>query len=141
MEISPLQLESYSFSDIQITAQENPNTSDFNDIGGEEMFGMSPDDNRNWHVLLTIELNAAEDTKPSYLGRMKVEGVFQVHEKWPEEKIEALVSSNATALLFGAVREMLVNLTARSKHGPIKLKTVRFPARKLSDDSDQETPE
>jgi preprotein translocase subunit SecB len=49
-----------------------------------------------------------------------------VHPNWPDDKIDALVSSNAPALLYGAIREMVVNLTGRSKHGSIHLQTVRF---------------
>lgn len=127
MENSPLQLESYAFDRIELEAQENANSKHHNLIGGEISQGVSEDDPRHWHVILDLSLNAKEDETPLYLGRITAEGAFRVHPKWPDEKVEALVSSNAPALLYGAIREMVVNLTSRSKHGPINLQTVRFP--------------
>lgn len=132
MEISPLQLKSYAFSDVLITAQDNPNNSDLNKIEGEQTFGVCPDNKRNWHASLTVKLNANEGEKPPYLGRIKIEGFFRVHEEWPEDRIEALVSSNAPALLYGAIREMFAPLTSRSKHGLIYLNTVRFPPQEIN---------
>jgi preprotein translocase subunit SecB len=130
---SPLQLETYTFSDIQITAQDNPNISDANLISANQTFGKARNDNRKWHVLLLIRLHADEGQKPAYLGQFKIEGAFQVDEGWPEDKIEELITSTAPALLYGAIREMIVTLTARSKHGPINLKAVRFMPRKIGD--------
>lgn len=126
MEKSPLQLESYAFDKIELEAQDNPNPSHHNLIGGEVTHGVASEDPRLWHVILDISLGATEGETPLYRGRIVAEGVFRVHPNWPEEKIEALVSSNAPALLYGAIREMVVNLTGRSKHGLINLQTVRF---------------
>lgn len=126
MEQSPLQLESYAFDKIELIAQENANHQHHNQVGGEASYGAAQDDPRNWHVILQIDLKASEGETPLYLGQLITEGVFRVHPNWPEDKIEALVTSNAPALLYGAIREMVVNLTSRSKNGPINLKTVRF---------------
>ena len=126
MEQSPLQLESYAFDKIELVAQENANSQHQNQVGGEASYGAAQDDPRHWHVILQIDLKASEGETPLYLGQLIAEGVFRVHANWPEDKIDALVTSNGPALLYGAIREMVVNLTGRSKHGPINLKTVRF---------------
>jgi len=127
MEKSPLQLESYAFDRIELKSQEHSDPNHNNLIEGEVSHGVSQDDLRLWHVTLDLSLNADDGESPLYLGRIAVEGVFRVHPTWPEDKIEALVSSNAPAVLYGAIREMVVNLTSRSKHGAIHLQTVRFP--------------
>jgi len=127
MEKSPLQLESYAFDRIELKAQEDPNPSHHNLITGQVNHGVAHEDSRHWHVTLDLSLKAIKGETPLYLGRIAAEGVFRVHPNWPEDKVEALVSSNAPALLYGAIREMVVNLTGRSKHGPINLNTVRFP--------------
>ena len=128
MEKSPLQLESYAFDRIEVKAQENPNSSHHNLISGEVTHGVAQEDSRLWHVMLDLSLKADRGEKPLYLARIVAEGVFRVHPNWPEDKVEALVSSNAPAVLYGAIREMVVNLTSRSKNGPIHLQTVRFAA-------------
>ena len=126
MEKSPLQLDSYAFERIELVAQEGAKPEHHNLISGEVSQGVANDDSRLWHVSLDLTLGASEGETPLYHGRIAAEGVFRVHPTWPEDKIEALVSSNAPALLYGAIREMVVNLTGRSQHGAIHLQTVRF---------------
>lgn len=129
--MSPLQLSSYQFRKIEIESQDDPTPECDNEIISEVEFEVSKVDPRLWRVALNVSLAAAEETTPRYLAKFKLEGIFRVHPHWPEDKIDRLVSANAPAVLFGAIREMVVNLTSRSVHGPIHLPTVRFPPKQL----------
>lgn len=131
MENSPLQLSSYHFKTIEVESQGDPTPECDNEIFSEVEFEVSKDDPRLWRVALDVSLAAAENTTPKYLGKFKLEGIFRVHPHWPADKIDRLVSANAPAVLFGAIREMVVNLTSRSIHGPIHLATVRFAPKEL----------
>ena len=53
-------------------------------------------------------------------------GLFRVVDGWPPEKLPLLVEANGAALLYGAIRELLLNLTSRGPWPQQALRSVTF---------------
>lgn len=77
-----------------------------------------------WHVQLGVAFEGKDDAPVNYQGSVEYEGLFKIHEDFPDEKREELVRMNGGAILYGAVREYIVGMTSRSKHGPMELPTI-----------------
>lgn len=138
MIVSPLSLDRYVFKRIEITAverSEEAGESTANQINAT--VASSRHQSEENRFMLTLEINLLEDPssllKPFYTGTLIIEGYFSISTHLPKEKWEELVIVNGTSLLFGAVREMVVNLTSRGPWPPVMLRTVGFAdtARKL----------
>lgn len=85
-----------------------------------------------------IDLDVAienKEGKPSpYEIDMSVLGVFKVLGSLPMERREDLVTVNGASILYGAIREMVLNVTSRFSAGPLTLPGMNFedhaPSRK-----------
>ena len=77
-----------------------------------------------WHVRLGLRFGPQPPNEGTFHCEVVFEGLFAVHPDFPPEKADDLVRMNGGAILYGAAREMILNLTARSKHGPFELPTI-----------------
>lgn len=127
MQTSPLQLEAHHFTRIDISALEGEVERSDLRIGCTPSYAVDEDNPRRHRVSLKLVMEAKSDTWPPYVGEVEVVGYFKVLDGWPEEKILELVSVNGPSVLYGAIREMILNLTGRFPHGAIQIPTVRFP--------------
>ena len=78
----------------------------------------------HWHVLLGVEFEGKDGAPASYGGKVEYEGLFEIRADFPEEKREDLVKMNGGAILYGAIREYILGMTSRTKHGPLELPTI-----------------
>lgn len=53
-------------------------------------------------------------------------GHFRINKDVPLEKRYNLISVNGCSMLYGAIREQVMNITARSVHGMLVLPTASF---------------
>lgn len=136
MKISPLQLKSYHFNKITIEAQDRVEIDHTNTIEVNVECGYAVDNERDCRIIFTVNLTNKNGGNPPYLGTMEVIGFFQIHDDWPKEKIDLLLSVSGQSLLFGVVREMFMNITSRSKHGMGILPTLNFQPTKESAEQD-----
>lgn len=127
MQTSPLQLEGHHFTRIQISAREGAPDGSQNKVECQLAYAVDNTNPRRHRVALTLKLGELPDTTPAYAGEFEIVGFFAVVDAWPEDKIAQLVTANGPSVLYGAVREMIINLTSRLAHGPIQIPTVRFP--------------
>lgn len=78
-----------------------------------------------WMVSLSLGIRPRSEDEPCrFTGEIIFEGFFKVHEDFPEAKTEDLVRMNGGAVLYGAIREMVIGLTARSEYGPMEIPTI-----------------
>lgn len=78
-----------------------------------------------WNVRLRIELLNAEEGNPApYCGTFEVVGRFQLTEDFPKEQENDMLHLSGGAILYGALRELILNLTARSLHGEATIPTI-----------------
>ena len=124
---SPLQLNKYFFTKIHIDASPE-HCGEMGTITANVSCAHKNDNEREWLVTLKVILdnNDSGDVVPPYTGEIEVLGFFEVAKKFPKERLQMLVHCNAPAMLYGAVREMVFNLTSRGPNSHINLPTVSF---------------
>jgi preprotein translocase subunit SecB len=61
-----------------------------------------------------------------YEADVAIQGVVEVQQNFPTERREQLAVVNGLSLLYSAIREMLLMMTARSGHGPMCVPTLSF---------------
>ena len=123
---SPLQLERYHLVAVRLepTGLERP--AERQDVHVQVTVGHLADNVRAWRVELTVDFGGRENPCAPFHGSVRMEGFFVVHPEFPEAKGESLVRVNGAAILYGAIRETVSNLTARSRTGMYVLPSISF---------------
>lgn len=124
---SPLAIERHEFTSIRLEASEATDPTGALQLKTRRSLEKDVEDANHWRLSLTIEFgpNAADAPAP-YSGAITIIGSFRIAEGYPQEKHRVLVNVTAASILYGACREMLVNLTARSTHGILSLPSISF---------------
>ncbi len=133
---SPLQILSQDTLDISITASERGHEFGQGNIEVEREVERSADHANRWAVVLDITLQAIEgEAPPPYTGQIKLVGFYQVHEDYQGDA-GRLIRITGASMLYGAAREMVAYITARSPNGMLTLPSVSFyeeaPAKKAT---------
>lgn len=132
---SPLSIDHHVFLAIQLDASvlDKPQGGPF--LRTKRNFDPNPENPRQWMVDLAVEFGTPADSEPApYSGKVEVRGWFTVAGAFPVERIPALIEVTACSILYGACREMVANLTARSAHGILSIPSISFePVAKSQD--------
>jgi preprotein translocase subunit SecB len=136
MNHSPLQLEHHFFTKVELIAnQKDVDPQAINNIEAKVDAGCSspPSDPEaakrylpQYRVSLTVRLSRFDQRTPAYTGEFVACGYFRVHPGYPSQKCANLVAVNGASLLYGAVREMVANLTARGPYPKVTLVSLNF---------------
>ena len=126
MNPSPLQLERHFFSKVLIEAQPDGKVGAPNLLECQIEVGQAANDPLRYQVTLLLKLLAQGGEKPCYTGEIQAIGLFRVLERWPVEKRRSLVEANGSAVLLGAIRELVCNLTARGPWPMVTINTFTF---------------
>ncbi len=126
MRPSPLLLERHFFTRIEIVTHLDAHPGSRNALVCKIDIGRDTSQPKRFRVDLGIRLEAAQESKPAYTGEVCAVGIFKVADNYPAENMESLVNANGPAVLFGAIREMVLNLTARGPWPPVVLETFTF---------------
>lgn len=137
MQPSPIQLKDMSYIGFKVWArslteaeQESIGTFDFNDVMiGESIEYASignQDDPESYAVKLKITISNEEGKKAPYDVDVEVAGLFSIDKKIPLSDREDFIVVNGCAILYGAIRDLILNLTTRSGNGALLLPTVNF---------------
>lgn len=81
--------------------------------------------------LVELDVRLLPDRKPNlvcaYAGDVSIEGIFYANSEVDGSRLsDFLILNNAASMLFGAVREMVLNLTSRGPWPSVMLTTVSF---------------
>lgn len=134
-----LQLEHYHFTECSVVARDV----EFDDINVEGPYPSFANQKLNSTVniatseqsenpnnfLLSLDIECSPDDSSSfpYKFMFRVEGIFECNSFSDNvEERKKLVVCNGSTMLYGAVRELLLNLTSRQKYGPVLLPTTSF---------------
>lgn len=137
MQPSPIQLQELTYSVFSVKARSDfvlpPNQTgfDFNDVMIGESIEVNlldnPNDPSSFAIHLVIEINNQEGKKAPYDLKIGVVGLFDVNKSAVKAEDRAeLVEVNGCAMLYGAIRDLVLHLTSRSIHGALMLPTVNF---------------
>jgi len=125
--ISPLQLKSHFFPIIRLQSMPGGKNDSPTVFDREFAFSQLPASPNEWQLELTIKLTNTEKTKPFiYQFEIQIIGIFELVAELPEDRKKPIVVVNGLSILYGAIREMVINLTSRSPYGALTLPTVSF---------------
>ncbi len=140
MRLSPLQLQKLVFTRIRvasakvfekITPKDDATNFDFQGVtlitnlacGSAQGQEKNP---RDFLVKLGIILNNKQGKPAPYLLDVEAAGYLNVSELIPKDDRSDIVLVNGASLLYGAIRELVSHLTARSPLGMCQLPTMNF---------------
>ena len=126
MNPSPLQLERHFFTKVHVDAHPDGDPAAKAELQTHVEVAQAERDPKRYQLTLHLKLVSAGDKKSRYTAEIHVVGVVRVAEGWPDPAVQQLVQVNGPALLYGAAREMLCNLTARGPWPMVCLHSVTF---------------
>jgi preprotein translocase subunit SecB len=144
MQQSSLQLESSAITRVYVEANRTfppdrakDKFTTFAECGLESAveYGPAPHNPRLYFVKLEIKLPGTETCQPPYFIDLEVVGTFLLsNQELPVN--EKLVEFNAPAVLYGSIRELVMQVTSRGPFPPLVLPTVSFvsPDQKVEPD-------
>lgn len=77
-------------------------------------------------ISLRIKLDNKEGKETPYLLDIEAVALLRVSANLPAERREELAEVNGLAIVYGAIREMVVGLTSRMEYGSLVLPGVHF---------------
>lgn len=93
-----------------------------------------------WNVVLSIVRDLPPGKNIPYQFMLVLNGQFLVNGEWPSDKMELLVTANASSILFGAARELLRQASSAGPfQPPIFIPTMSFYPRVTAQPKSQET--
>jgi preprotein translocase subunit SecB len=132
MKSSPLQLRRYFVTEISLTANREFDAKKEVKLGDGDLdvspsFLMTENDPRQWQITLRIKQQPGRpDANAPYYFTLEMVGFFRVADDFPAEKVEWLVNTNGTSVLYSAAREVLRAAMAQGPYVQILLPTASF---------------
>jgi len=126
MNKSPLQLERHFFTKIYLDAHPHADPTAKPQVQTEVDVARAENEPRRYQLTLRLKVTPPPDKKPRYTAEIHIVGLVKVAPTWPDPKVQQLVEVNGAALLYGAAREMLCNITARGPWPMLCLHSVTF---------------
>jgi hypothetical protein len=124
---SPLVIDLIDFTAIKLTTSTLVGQAGESTITTRRTAHVHREHFRNRMLELEVLVASAIPEQPAaYHAEVTARGRFRVHDAYPKDKVEMLVNVNGASILYGAIREMLTNLTARCPHGAFLLPSVSF---------------
>lgn len=122
---SPIQLLTRKFLEIELHAQPVKEGEDEFDVSHMIVVEQNEEEPTLWRSKVGVLIeNISEDQLAPYVGEIIVVGTFELSEQFPEEKAEQMVYLNSGAILYGAIRELVLSLSSQSIHGELILPTI-----------------
>ncbi|MGD1084237.1 MAG: protein-export chaperone SecB [Verrucomicrobiota bacterium] len=125
--LSPLQLQQHFFTHVSVHA--NVKGTPKGNLNLEPTFLMqkNAENERQWVLVLRVILKSNDPEAPFlYEADIGIQGLVEIHESFPAERREQVAAVNGLSLLYSAIREIVLNVTARSPNGPVCLPTLNF---------------
>lgn len=131
MRLAPLHLTDYFITELLFTAnskfdpkQEVPIQPDDFQIGIETL--PTKDDPRHWQVVLKLQHQPPAEANVPCRLTVEIVGYFVVMEGIKEDCIERLVQTNGPSMLYGILREVVRDTSARGPYPPVMLPSTSF---------------
>ena len=148
MQASPLQLEAYFLKDSKFSLSDDlrnlPET--MAEMRGLDIKIQDETDfneaQQMWRSEVRVTATNKGKEKVPYTFDVTMIGFFRVHESYPKEHVELMAKTNAPALLYSAIREIVGNMTSRSPFPMIFLPSITFlrPGKEISKESKTRKP-
>ncbi|WP_153116467.1 protein-export chaperone SecB [Rhodocyclus tenuis] len=138
MTLSPLQLKHYHFTSVSVASRVGVDLSSLERVEGLypiiddkvnfrtdiELGEMEGD--KNFALRVGVSGEPKEDSNFPYEFSATTEGVFEYIGEEDGDTMKRIVVINGAGLLYGAIRDQLMTLTARLNYGPMLLPSLDF---------------
>lgn len=126
LQLSTINSFRFNFDSSKISEENFPFNS-FREAGlaSKVQIGTSDDDPLDMAVKLEVSMEGDGCENVPFTFSIEVEGFFRVSEKTQKDKINAIISANGPAVLYGSIRELILQMSSRNNY-PITLPTVNF---------------
>jgi len=125
LSLSPISLLEQEFLHVELTAIPSDEFGPGNIDVDREVY-QDEDNPKKWTVVLTVMIKGVEDKpSPAYIGGVTARGLYRVHENYTGDQ-KKLIRITGASMLYGAIREMVSYISARSPNGMISLPSVSF---------------
>ena len=125
--LSPLQLRQHLFTIVNVRANPAGKPDGPVQLHQHVVHLPVPGQSNQWQVELYVNSHSGSAKHPfCYEIELHVVGIVEVSGDMEKEKREAIAAVNGLSLLYGAAREMVLNITARAPHGPYCLPSLNF---------------
>jgi len=149
MKLSPLQLVQSHFTAFSIVSRDidqevvAANLDPYPPVSPDQIetrvqLGLPEGEDDPRQFLVKVGISTAKELPEDfpYKFAVQIEGIFDIEDDGDREDRERLVVINGGSMLVGIIREQLLSLTLRHKHGPLQLPALDFralrPEKKLS---------
>jgi len=131
MKLSPLQLSHYFITELHFVAAAIFDPAKDVELRDEHftiepIFQRAQENDLQWQVTLKLNQEAPAKTNTPYSFSVVIVGLFEVHPKFEKERIERMVHTNASSVLYGIAREIVRGLTTRGPYPGLMLPSVSF---------------
>lgn len=140
MRPSVLLLERHFFTKVEVHSHPDGNVATANLINCKIELAQSQDDPKRYQITLGVKVDSQPETKCAYTGDVHIVGLFRVSDAFNPENISEIVRTNGTGVLFGAVREMFLNLTSRGPWPGVLLNTLDFRQNPVQPEKSESAP-
>ena len=124
---SPLQLKQHLFTIVNVRANPDGTTKGKVQLNQHVVHLPVKGKPNHWQVELNIRHLSCDAKRPfCYDFELHVVGIVEISDTVEKEKRETIAAVNGLSLLYGAAREMVLNITARAPHGPFCLPSLNF---------------
>jgi len=85
-----------------------------------------PDNPDRWQVTLRLKFQPPPAANPPCYFAVQFVGIVWTAPTLPPDRVESLVRTNGSSMLYGIARELVRDLSARGPFGPILLPSLSF---------------
>jgi preprotein translocase subunit SecB len=132
-----LHLTDYFITDLHLSANSKFDSNqemslNFDDFKATLDLAKAPaENNRSWQIILKLQHQPPAEANVPYRFAAEIVGLFVVVDAVPEDYIDKLVRTNGPSMLYGILREVIRDTTARGPYSPILLPSTSFYEREL----------
>lgn len=131
MRTSPLQIDNYFISELHFAANAAFDAKKPVDVRDDQFVVESnshKDEKRPdfWQTIVRIKHQPAATENAPYSLILEVVGFFQVMSSFPTEKVERLVKTNGSTMLYSIAREIVRSITCSGPYRGLLLPSVSF---------------
>ena len=147
MKLSPLQLERYFITDLHFSANSKFDESkealfkcDYIEV--KTAVVKDAKESNKWQITLNIKFQPSAEANIPYSYSLEMVGLFETASEFPADKVERLVKTNGSTMLYGVAREVVRELTSKGpRDGPVLPSVSFFEPEKKAQETIAATPE
>ena len=138
MQASPIQIDAYFLKDLEFTITDSLESDSFEgkEFEGKEFEGLEisisdktiavKNISGKWRSEVIVEAKGKKGKAAPYTFKVIMVGFFTLSSDYPEDRAKLLVETNAPAILYSSIREIVFNMTSRNPFPTLLLPSVTF---------------